>query len=66
MTKRDPKKNSEGYSDATPYKAIRNIEKEEERLRKLIHAIRYICDLAGFDIEGRIVLTDRRTGRVWR
>lgn len=66
MNTTDPKKNSEGYSDPTPYKAIKNICKEEERLRKLIHAIRYICDLAGFDIEGRIILIDRKTGRVWR
>lgn len=25
-----------------------------------------ICELANFEIEGRIVLVDKRTGRVWR
>lgn len=62
----DPRKNDKGYPDPTPYKAIKNMEKEEERLRKLIHTIRYVAGLAGFDIEGRIVLVDRKTGRVWR
>lgn len=62
----DPRKNDKGYPDPTPYKAIKNIEKEEDRLRKLIRTIRYICDLAGFDIEGRIILIDRKTGKEWR
>lgn len=25
-----------------------------------------ICELSGFEIEGRVVLVDKRTGRVWR
>ena len=39
---------------------------EEERFRKLLRTIFYICDLAGFKIEDRIVLVDKRTGRVWK
>lgn len=60
------KKNSEGYSDPTAYQALKNIEDEEARFHKLLYAIFDICELANFEIEGRIVLVDKRTGRVWR
>lgn len=60
------KRNSEGYSDPTAYQAMKNIEAEEERFHKLLYAIFDICELANFEIEGRIVLVDKRTGRVWR
>lgn len=63
----NPRKNAEGYSDPTAYEALRNIEnKEDERFHKLLYAIFNICELAGFEIEGRIVLVDKRSGRVWR
>ena len=63
---RDPRKNSEGYLDMTSYEAIRNIEDDDERFHKLLWIIREICSLAGFRIEGRIVLTDKSTGKTWR
>ena len=62
----DPKKNSEGYLDLTAYHAIKNIEQEEARFNKLLYTLFYLCELAGFQIEGRIVLIDKRTGKVWR
>lgn len=62
----NPRKNSEGYSDPTAFEALRNINKEDERFHKLLYTIFYLCELAGFDIEGRIVLIDKKTGRVWR
>lgn len=63
---RNERKNLEGYSDPTAYQALKNIELEEERFRKLLYAIFDICELAGFEIEGRIVLVDKRSGKVWR
>lgn len=60
------RKNAEGYSDPTAYQALKNIEAEEERFRKLLYAIFDICELADFAIEGRIVLIDKRSGKVWR
>lgn len=60
------RRNAEGYSDPTAYQALKNIETEEERFHKLLYAIFDICELANFEIEGRIVLVDKRTGRVWR
>lgn len=66
MNDKDLRKNAEEYSDPTAYEAIKNIDKEDERFRKLLHTIFYICNIAGFEIEGRIVLVDKKTGRVWR
>mgnify|MGYP000047985748 FL=1 len=45
---------------------MKNIEAEEERFHKLLYAIFDICELANFEIEGRIVLVDKQTGHVWR
>jgi hypothetical protein len=67
MNDRDLRKNTEEYSDPTAYEAIKNVDEEEyERFHKLLHTIFYICDVAGFEIEGRIVLVDKKTGRIWR
>lgn len=43
-----------------------NLEIEELRFKKLLMSIKDVCDLADFEIEGRIVLIDKRSGRVWR
>lgn len=67
MNDRDLRKNAEGYSDPTAYEAIKNIEKEDDlRFHKLLRTIFYICNAAGFEIEGRIVLVDKKTGKIWR
>ncbi len=64
---KDPRKNAEGYSDPTAYEALYNIEHEEiERFHKLLHTLFYLCDLAGFEIEGRVVLIDKKSGKIWR
>ncbi len=60
------RKNAEGYSDPTAYKAIANTSAEDERFYKLLDMIFNICELSGFHLEGRIVLKDKRTGKVWR
>lgn len=66
----DIRKNGSGYSDPTAYKAIKNVDnstqEENDRFHDLLDAIFYITELAGFEIEGRIVLKDTVTGRVWR
>lgn len=66
MNERDLRKNAEGYSDPTAYQAMKNIDQEDERFYKLLHTLFYICEIAGFQIEGRIVLMDKKTGRIWR
>ena len=62
----DLRRNGEGYLDLTAYEAIKNVKKEEKRFNKLLHTIFSICEMAGFEIEGRIVLIDKKTGRVWK
>lgn len=61
--------NADGYLDLTAYSAIRHVDSEAEaeaRFRKLLSTIFYICDLAGFHIEGRLEIKDKRTGKIWR
>ena len=67
--KRDPRYNESGYLDLTAHKAINNVEREadaEARFKKLLSHIFYICDLAGFHIEGRLEIRDKKTGKIWR
>lgn len=66
MNDRDLRKNASGCHDPTAYQAIKNIEREDENFHKLLHTIFNICELSGFQIEGRIVLVDKVSGRVWR
>lgn len=65
----NPKLNASGCKDLTAYEAIKSVtaeEKAEERFKKLLSTLFYICDIAGFHIEGRLVLKDKRTGKVFR
>ena len=66
MNDRDLRRNASGCPDPTAYQAIKNIDREDENFHKLLHTIFYICNAAGFEIEGRIVLIDKKTGRIWR
>lgn len=66
MPKDDMRRNSEGYSDPTAYEAMKNMDRDDVRFHKLLDTIFYLCDLAGFEVDGRIVFVDKKTGRVWR
>ena len=66
-------RNGSGYYDPTAYKAMKRVEADQkkygrdyERFYNLLNTIFYICELAGFHVEGRIVLTDKKTGKVWK
>lgn len=59
-------KNGSGCYDPVACNAIRKVDKEKDRLTKLMTTIRNVCDFAGFRIEGRITLVDKKTGKVWR
>ena len=65
MTAKDDRKNAEGYNDPTAYNAIKNIEQEQDK-DQLLNMLFSLCELADFHIEGRVVLKDKRTGKVWR
>lgn len=73
MNDRDLRKNGEGYSDPTAYEAIKKVDVEldkarddEDRFHKLLNMIFNMCELADFHIEERIIIKDKRTGKVWR
>ena len=70
MTAKDDRKNAEGYNDPTAYNAIKNVEQEQDkddvRFHQLLNTLFSLCELADFHIEGRVVLKDKRTGKVWR
>lgn len=61
------KNNSYGYSDPTAYSLIsKENEEETRRFHDLLYVLRDICSIAGFEFGERVVLVDKRTGRVWR
>lgn len=71
-------KDGSGYNDPTAYAAIKNIEgedpnaalmeyaKEYEKYQKLVGCILRICELSDFHLEERLVLKDKKTGRIYR
>lgn len=61
--KSDGKHNEYGYSDPTASEALRSLSREEQKLGKLLRIIFAACDLAGFELEGRITLIDKKTGK---
>ena len=58
--------NGSGCYDPTACHAISTIDKEDAKFHKVLDTIRTICELSGFQIEGRIVLKHKKSGRVWR
>ena len=62
----DINKNGSGYTDPTAAQAIKNISEREKKVYKLIKTIKAIAELAGYEIEERIVLRDKATGEEWR
>ena len=64
------KKNKEGYNDPTAYKGMMAVLREEtdqqRRLNALIGVLKYIIDIAGYDLLNRIEVKDRRTGKEYR
>lgn len=71
MSDNDLKRNAEGYYDPTAYVALSKIEgerayAERQRFLRLRGCLLRVCELAGFKIEGPLVLRDTRSGKVWR
>ena len=64
----NPRRNASYCMDLTAHEAIKRIEAEEEaaRFKKLLNAIFIICELSDFHLQERIVVCDKRTGKIWR
>lgn len=67
---KDLRKNASGCNDPTAYKAIKHVDDKNKysdiRFYKLLHTIFHICELAGFDLDGRITLRDKVTGKLYK
>ena len=58
--------NSEGYRDPTAYEAIKNITDEADRVTALIHVIKTILRICGFELIRRIEIRSTKTGREYK
>lgn len=66
MNDRELSHNASGYSDPTAYAAFKRIGADKDTVQKVRQGIYLLCDLAGLRVEGRIVLIDKKTGRIWK
>lgn len=68
--KSSPFYNNEGYADPTAFLGTRNIIKEEtemeNKVHTLVHVIKDIANLAGFEVIGRLQFKHKKTGREFR
>lgn len=63
----DMRRNASGYADPTAYEAYKNIRKERGyEAHKVIKTLQNVAHLAGFEIVGRIVIRDVRTGETYK
>lgn len=58
--------NAEGYPDPTAYNAIKNIEDEETKVSTLIHIIKTLLRICGFELIRRVEIRSTRSGREYR
>ena len=65
-----PWENAEGYKDPTAYEGMKNVMLDEQRQQKkvndLIFVLKFIINVAGFDLLNRIEIRERKTGREYR
>lgn len=62
----NPYLNASGLPDPTAYEAIKEVTEEDQRFQTLLRTIKNVIRLADYDLENRIELRDRRTGKVYR
>ena len=60
------KTNGEGYSDPTAFAGVASIESEREIVTVIINEINGLLHDYGFEKVGRIVIRNRRNGRIWK
>ena len=70
-SRNNPYYNDKGYADPTAYQGIEAAATSEYRARfdaiaALIHTVKYICGLAGFEVVGRITLRHKQSGDIYK
>lgn len=58
--------NGSGVKDYTAAAAIRKADCQPVEVNRLIEIIKNIADLAGYEVEGRIALKNKKTKKVYR
>jgi hypothetical protein len=70
MQKNNPKLNGEGYHDPTAYYGTLSIVKTEKELddkvHTMVHLLRDVAHIAGFEIVGRITFRHIKTGKEFK
>lgn len=56
------------YNDPTANLAVGKVTTQEHKTaaNKVIKAIFCLCDAAGFEVVERVVLRDKKTGKIWK
>lgn len=63
---RDDYYNPEGYRDPTAYDAIRSITDEADKVTTLIHIIKSMLRICGFELIHRVEIRSLKSGREYR
>lgn len=58
--------NGSGVKDYTAAKAIRKADVQPPEVNRLVEIMKSIADLAGYEIDGRIALKNKKTKKVYR
>lgn len=58
--------NASGCPDPTAYAATKSILEEEARVSRLVHSLRELAALAGFEVINRIELRGIKSRRTYR
>ena len=64
--KKNPYFNSEGYADPTAFYGMKEVIKEEKQVSDLVHVFKVICNLAGFEIIGRVQFRHKKSGKEFK
>lgn len=70
MDSKNPYSNGEGYADPTAYAGMKPIIQQETEeahfISNLIHNLKFVVGLAGFEVVGRITLKEKSTGKIFK
>ena len=58
--------NGSGVKDYTAARAIKKADCQPVEVNRLIDIIKNVADLAGYEIDGRIALINKKTRKVYR
>lgn len=59
-------KNKEGYPNPTAGRAMKAADRPPEDLVRAIRLMKFAADCLGYEVEERIVLRNKETGRIWK